>query len=368
MIKVLSVVDGFGWGGTKEQVYLLARELSKREDIDIHMAISFQYQEMVDRLKDYNVKFHFFENHQKPNRLNPMNYYRLWKIIKEGDFDIVLANSPHTLDFVRVVYLFLKKKPKLITVKRSASIPSSLSKNLKYKISDKIVCVSKEMENILKKNNFLPEKLITIESGIDFSKFKPENKKERRLDFGVHLNSVLFINVANWNPQVKGQDKLIETFAKLDCKNCYLMLVGLDTDKYAPEIAKKFNIENRVIALGFRKDVPELLNMADFFVFSSYLEGIAGAVLQAMATGKVVISTLAGGIGEYLKDGYNGFAIEVGDFEGLRKKMEYVLNLPQEEYERISKNAIQTASYYSIQNTTDKYVKLFKELVSEKNY
>ncbi|MFN3471680.1 MAG: glycosyltransferase, partial [Aquificaceae bacterium] len=77
------------------------------------MALSFQYDQMVNKLKGYNVKLHFFEKHNKLSRYNPFNYYRLWKIMKEGNFDIVIANSPHALDFVRVVMSFLKNRPKL---------------------------------------------------------------------------------------------------------------------------------------------------------------------------------------------------------------------------------------------------------------
>jgi len=73
--------------------------------------------------------------------------------------------------------------------------------------------------------------------------------------------------------------------------------------------------------------VPELLNMADYFVFSSYFEGIAGALLQAMACGKVVISTLAGGIRDYLKDGENGFAVDVGDLEGFVDRLKRALDI-----------------------------------------
>ena len=41
-MKVLQVVDGTGWGGTKEQVYLTTRELKKQE-IDVHIALNFEY-------------------------------------------------------------------------------------------------------------------------------------------------------------------------------------------------------------------------------------------------------------------------------------------------------------------------------------
>ncbi|WP_297889840.1 glycosyltransferase, partial [Sulfurihydrogenibium sp.] len=226
--------------------------------------------------------------------------------------------------------------------------------------------VSKQVAELLKENNFFPDKLVVIESGIDLNRFRPYPEKKLQLRDVLNLpkDKKIFINVANWQLQIKAQDKLIEAFAKLNCDDCLLILVGLDTDKYAKEYAEKFGIKEKVLGLGSRNDVPDLLNASDFFVLSSNLEGIAGALLQAMATGKVVLSTLAGGIGEYLKDGYNGFSVPVGDVEGLTEKMKVMLNLKDEEYKKISERAIETAKNYSIENTVKKYIQLFKELTN----
>jgi glycosyltransferase involved in cell wall biosynthesis len=362
-VKILQVVDGTGWGGTKEQVYLTTREL-KKSGIDVHIALNFEYKEMIEKLKPFNIPIHFFEDNKPNGRYRWSNYKRLINIIESNKFDIVVANSPKAMDYVNIAYLFIKNKPKLIAVRRSGRVPSLISKHLKYKKADKIVVVSKQVAEVLKANNFFPDKLVIIESGIDLSRFKPypEKKLQIREQLNLPKDKKIFINVANWQLQVKAQDKLIESYSKLNCDNCLLILVGLDTDKHTKEYAEKFNIKDKVIGLGFRNDIPDLLNASDYFVLSSNLEGIAGSLLQAMATGKVVLSTLAGGIGEYLKDGYNGFSVPVGDTQGLTKKMERMLNLSEEEYKTISQKAIQTAQNYSIQNTAQKYINLFKEL------
>ncbi|HIP98687.1 MAG TPA: glycosyltransferase, partial [Aquifex aeolicus] len=80
--KVLQVVDGLGWGGTKEQVYLTTRELA-RLGIDIGIALAYQYTEMVERLKPYPVRIHFFEDHKgSKSRFDPRNWWRLKKVIE----------------------------------------------------------------------------------------------------------------------------------------------------------------------------------------------------------------------------------------------------------------------------------------------
>lgn len=366
-MKILQVVDGYGWGGTKEQVYLTTRELRKK-GIDVHIALAYQNKEMIEKLQPYGVPIHYFENHKKNARYKWENYKRLIKIIDENKFDIVIGNSPHAFDYVRIAKIFLKTKPKIINVKRSGRLPSIFSKYLKYSAADKIIVVSKNVEKFLRENNFLPEKLITIESGIDLSRFKPlsNQKVTLRKKLGLPLDKKIFINVANWNPQVKAQDKLIETFLKTDLKNSILLLVGKGTDTYGNELVKKLKGESKILGLGFREDIPDLLNASDYFLLSSNLEGIAGALLQAMATGKVVLSTLAGGIDEYLKDSYNGFSVPVGDFDSFGKKLKMIADLEENEYKRISENAIKTAQSYSIDKTAEKYIKLFEEMLNEK--
>lgn len=366
-MKILSVVDGIGWGGTKEQTYLIARELSKR-GFDIHMALSFQYEDMVRKLQGYPVKLHYFENHHKLYRFDPLNYYRLYRIIRENKYHIVLANSPRALDFVRVVYLFLRERPKLIAYKRTGRGSGFISKKLKYSAADKIVVVDRSTYERLKLEGFYPEKLVYIPSGLDLERFKPMGQDvglKKREELGIPKDAVVFINVANWIPHQKGQPLLIEAFKELNCRNCILLLVGIGTEVGAGEYAQKYGLEGRLLGLGFREDLPELLSMSDFFVFASYFEGIAGAVLQAMACEKLVISTLAGGIGEYLLDGVNGFGVEVGSLRGLVEGMKRALELSEEEKKRMTQRARATALEYSIERTVEGYIDLFEELYAD---
>ena len=367
LMKILQVVDGVGWGGTKEQVYLTTRELAKR-GIDVGIALAYQYTQMVEKLKPYPVRVHFFENHRgSKSRFIPANWWRLKKIIEENNYDIVIGNSPHAVDYIRFTLPLLRRKPKLIFVRRSGRIPSPFSKRFKYSVADRIVVVSKQVYQTLKGANFFPEKLRLIESGIDLERFKPyrEKRRELRKKLGLPSEEKLFINVANWNVEVKGHDLLLKAFKKLNCPDCRLLLVGLNTDgEEAKKLITSLGLEKKVIPLGFREDVPDLLNAADYFVLSSRLEGIAGALLQAMATKMVVISTAAGGIPEYLKNEKNGFLVPVGDADALAKAMERALKLSPEEYQKMGENALQTARNYSIERTAQKYVELFEELLN----
>lgn len=365
MFRVLNVVDGIGWCGTKEQTYLITKYLSEK-GVDSHLAISFQYRQMFDKLKDTNVKIHFFEDYKGGiSRFNPVNIWRLKKIIEKNNYDFVIAHSSHAFDYIRFVYPLLRKKPKIIALRRSGFIPGFFSRKFKYSIADRIVVVSRDVARILKESGFFPEKLKVIESGIELKRFfpKPELKEEVKRELGIKEGEYLFMNVANWQPWRKGQEVILKALKRLPFRNFKMVFVGLGTDsKEAKETFKKYGLEENCIGLGFRYDVDRILQGADLFLFGSFSEGIAGALLQAMATGRIVISTAAGGIPEYLEDEKNGFLVDVGDDKGMTEKILKALNLTPEKKEKIIENAINTAKRYSIENTVNKYIELFKEL------
>ena len=365
-MKVLNVIDGTGWCGTKEQAYLITLHLKKR-GIESEMALAENHLEMINRLKG-ETNLYFYGVHKSGlSRINPYNLAKLKSIINRGNYDFVIAHSSHTLDFIWLVYPFLKNKPKIIALRRSGFMPGVLSRKIKYRIASKIVAVSRKVGEALKKKAFPPEKVEIIESGIDLSRFKPmpELRTPIRNRLGVSEDEILFINVANWQPWRKGQEVILKALSLIKDMQFKILFVGRGTDsEEALESFKRYGLENKCIGLGFRDDVHELLQAADIFLFGSFSEGIAGAVLQAMATGRIVISTNAGGIPEYLIDGHNGFMVNVGDYEAMANKIISAVKMSEDVRNKISMNAMQTARKYSIECTVDKYVNLLNSLRS----
>jgi glycosyltransferase involved in cell wall biosynthesis len=89
-----------------------------------------------------------------------------------------------------------------------------------------------------------------------------------------------------------------------------------------------------VVLAGFRPDVLSVHKAFDIFVMSSVTEGLGTSLIDAMAAGKPVVATTAGGIPEVVVDGETGFLVAPRDHEamadaivrllkdeGLRKRM-----------------------------------------------
>jgi len=365
-MKVLNIIDGTGWCGTKEQTYLISVYL-KRRGIDSELALAENHIEMIQKVRN-EIKLHFYGKHMGGiSRFNPWILKKLKSIVQSKEYDVIVAHSSHAYDYVRFIYPFLKNKPKLVALRRSGYVPNIISKYLKYKMADRIVVVSRKVANLLIKKNFFPEKIEVIESGIDLKKFKPkeELRNEIRRKYGVQEGEFMFVNVANWQPWRKGQEIILKALKELPFNNYKMFFAGLGTEsREARETFKKYGLEGRCFGLGYINDIHNLLQGADLFIFGSFSEGIAGSVLQAMATGRLVVSTDAGGIPEYLKDRVNGFIVKVGDSKSLCKKIVEAVSLPTHVKKEISEKAIATAQLYSIEHTVDKYIDMFNRLLS----
>jgi len=77
--------------------------------------------------------------------------------------------------------------------------------------------------------------------------------------------------------------------------------------------ARSLQVADRLVLTGFRTDIPQLIRMFDLFVLSSSEEGICSSVLDAMASGRPVVATDAGGVREAVIDGETGLIVPIKD-------------------------------------------------------
>ncbi len=136
--------------------------------------------------------------------------------------------------------------------------------------------------------------------GIDLQKFYPIDagiKKKLRKELNYAENDFIMIYVAELIDR-KNQKFIIENSRILKDKmpNLKVLLVGdgVNFDKYKKLIAEN-SLEDVVHLLGFRKDIPKLLQISDVAVSSSKHEGLPVNVIEAMATAlPVVVSNCRG--------------------------------------------------------------------------
>ena len=124
---------------------------------------------------------------------------------------------------------------------------------------------------------------------------------------------------AGWLLPVNGVHILIDAFERTvnHVSDIRLEIVGdSDDEDYKQElrnIVEWQNLGSRVTFHGWRDDLPAILDSADIYVQPSFAGGAAHPVVAAMALGKPVISTAAGGAPELLGEGEYGMLVAAND-------------------------------------------------------
>jgi glycosyltransferase involved in cell wall biosynthesis len=88
-------------------------------------------------------------------------------------------------------------------------------------------------------------------------------------------------------------------------------------------------LDRHVVLTGFRGDVLGLVKSLDVFVMSSITEGLGSAILEAMACGRPVVATRAGGIPEAVDHEVTGIIVPPQDEHALSAAMLRLLRSPR---------------------------------------
>ena len=127
----------------------------------------------------------------------------------------------------------------------------------------------------------------------------------------------------------KAQDRLLYALAPVKDRPWMLRLVGDGPTRAAVEaLAYRLGLSGRVMFLGERSDVAELLARSHVFVLASNWEGLPLTVLEAMRAGLPVVAFDVGGVSEAVVDGETGFLVPRGNVEALRDRILRLIESP----------------------------------------
>ena len=190
---------------------------------------------------------------------------------------------------------------------------------------DYYIAVSYKLAERLKKNVISENKVKVVQNSVNVEDF-------RHNDDGDLLKSELknigdkgvVLTVARID-KLKGHKYLIEAAPLVP--DTIFLLAGDGPERAAMEKkARDLKVADRVVFLGQRNNIPELLNACDFFVLPSLLEGLPLSVLEAMSASKPVIATDIDGINEIIIDGENGLLVPPADSKALAEKIKLLLS------------------------------------------
>jgi glycosyltransferase involved in cell wall biosynthesis len=248
---------------------------------------------------------------------------RVLSLVFTKNTDLVYTNT--TAVFAGAIVSRLARKPHLWHVHEIISSPTWLAKSISWSVrnlSDSVVAVSDSVRrNIERFSNEPTDHIEVIYNGIDTTPFDSAPEDGLRAELGIPRDGLIVGMV--WRVHFwKGQGYFLRIAAAVarDFPEVRFVMVGdaFPGYEYLYErirvLKAELNLEDVVIDLGFRSDIPRVLDMLDVFVLPSIQpDPFPTVVLEAMAASLPVIATSHGGAQEMILDGVTGFLIPWDD-------------------------------------------------------
>lgn len=297
---------------------------------------------------------------------NPLHVFKLLVYLKK--YDIVHVHLFPTLYWAAIAKMICFSKVKLIYTEHSTNnrrrekIIFKWLDKLFYRQYSKIITIADEVDQNLKAHLGLnTSRFELINNGADTKLFYeaiPYSKK----DFFTEADKIV-IQVSSFRP-AKDQITVIKALKYLPI-NTKLLLVGEGEIIYrCQNLVKELQLEDRVLFLGVRMDVPSLLKTSDIVVMSSVYEGLSLASIEGMASGKAFIASNVPGLREIVKGA--GILFEKGNEKQLAEKISKLLS-DNEHYKVVAKKCMERANNYDIEKMIDSYIRVYDEVIKNKS-
>jgi glycosyltransferase involved in cell wall biosynthesis len=199
--------------------------------------------------------------------------------------------------------------------------------------ADLVMAVSHRVERSLQEGGVRPERIETVHSGLDLRKIQDNGDPLTvRSRFGISPDVPLLGTVANLF-HVKGLDMMIKAMPAILrlSPRCHYIIVGKGDVAYETELrdlTKRLGVDGHVHFAGFQESVYPILEALDLYVHPARMEGFGIALLEAMAMGRAVVATRAGGIPEIVIEGETALLVAPGDPEALASAVSALLGDP----------------------------------------
>lgn len=288
--------------------------------------------------------------------------HKLRKLIVKENPDVILGILGRAL-WAKIV-TFDRRIPIINTehnsFERPVSAPMSplvkFDKFQKNKIYDKVTVLTQADKDFigerLKNVVVLPNPLAFEPTDVSMLK-----SKEKIILAAGRLNA--------WH--TKGFDNLIKAWGLIHTKypDWKLKIIGSGKEKdykYLNNLAKQNVVENAMELAGFIDDPIPYYQEASLFVLSSRYEGFGMVLIEAMSQGCACVACdYKGRQSEIITDENEGLVCPPDNYKELAKAIDRVIS-DEDLRRKMQLGAIERSKYYSVENTTRRWEKIFKEL------
>ncbi|RLL46080.1 glycosyltransferase [Acinetobacter cumulans] len=336
-LKIVHILYFTEFAGTEKVCVDLCNAMSQSNEVFLLAnTLDFQGNKITDYIED-TVNFVDIETDR--NRHNIFYLYKIAKILKNINPDVIHCHNTKMLEIMKYCQIFLSKKIPLVFTKHNWFV----KKRMKY--AD--ICVGISPETLKLCN---AKKNILIENGI---KFQNPTK--------ILNNDVFNIVGVGRLEEHKNWQLAITALSQVDFDyRLYILGQGI-YEQELKDLIEKLNVADKVKLVGFVNNPWDYICSSDLQILPSRLEGFSLALIEGIYYGKMVFALDTANHREVLGD---DFIIE-DDAEKLTQTLNQVYLNYDEFNEKFSKVKAESARF-DINNVAQKYIDAYQSLSDQK--
>ena len=358
-INVLHVDTERGWRGGERQALWLARELAVRGHPSIVAARAGE--PLFVRAMEAGLAV---VDCAPSSEIDALAAWRLRRTIREQKIDIVHAHTAHAVAVAAMATLRLDV-PLVVARRVDFRLRKNAGTRWKYGRAAVIVAISRAVARVLEESGVESSRVRVVPDGVDIHRSVTPAGVATLSALGIEPRAPLVVQVAQLVGH-KDPVNFVHAMARVHQRAPHAqgLLVGDGPLRGEVEGAvHSLGLERVVHLAGYRSDADALLAAADVACLSSREEGMGSVLLDALAFGRPVAATRAGGIPEVIDHDETGLLVEPTNPDALGDAIATLLD-DASMRERFGANGRRRAEDFSVERMTDRTITVYQEVLS----
>jgi len=237
-------------------------------------------------------------------------------------------------------------------------------------LADRVICVSQAAAEVCRTGGLPPGMLRVVYDGVDAARVASGDRRRGRDALGILDTQVLLLCVAQLT-DCKGHTYLVEALPEVLRNRPEVIAVMAGDGELRGRLesqARSLGIDRQVRFVGYRRDVPDLIQAADLFVLPSHTEALGSTLIDAMLAGRPIVTTTAGGIPELTGIGNRpgerlAWTVPPRDCRALAAAILAALDSPRERQERSDLARCRAEELFTAERMVEGTLQVYMELL-----
>ena len=357
-MRILHIHPSLASGGIEAMICALANEMSKQNEVTVCSIFAPTAKHIFWNKLSSRVKKHSIEKVTKGFSISEV--FKIYALIRKRKFDVVYTHG--FIQYYLLAVLLLHKKVKFCyTVHSDAYMENIGWSKLLFPLKRfffKSKWVSPITISHASQESFT--RLYGCHSTLIYNGIPSPTPVKKVPDLITELRRTrktrIFIHAGRIS-EAKNQLVLCRVFGRLlqENKDVVLLIAGPNDNQTIFDQLQPY-FSDRIIYLGLRSDIEDLMSYCDAMCLPSLWEGLPVVLLEALSVGCIPICSSVGGIVNIIDDNFNGLLSKSSSEDDYYDVLNKFLNLSDLQVEEMKKNTMISFEKYDIKYTAKNYL------------